>query len=255
MKQEERLRTILRELENTGEVRVTDLSRLLQCSEVTIRGDIKRLDEEGRLKRTYGGAIRRSAGISVSFRPGLYYERAAQKRAIAQKAYTYIEDRDTIMLGDSTTCLYLAECIQKGPEKQVSVITNSLCAAAMLVSCDHVTLFVLGGKVFSESPNMLDGITAAQVRRYHVNKAFIGINGINLKVGLTAAGAPQLEVKREMLACADRTFVLADSSKFGSKDLFMVCSVDEIYSIITDNEIEESYVKEAEKMNVRVVIA
>ena len=49
--------------------------------------------------------------------------------------------------------------------------------------------------------------------------------------------------------------MLADSSKFGSKDLFMVCSVDEIYSIITDNEIEESYVKEAEKMNVRVVIA
>lgn len=82
---------------------------------------------------------------------------------------------------------------------------------------------------------MLTGSQQHQVRRYRVNKAFIGINGINLKVGLTAAGAPQLEVKREMLACADHTFVLADSSKFGSKDLFMVCSVDEIYSIITDD--------------------
>lgn len=255
MRQEERLRIILKEIENKGEVRVANLSRLLQCSEVTIRGDIKRLDEEGRVKRTYGGAIRKSTGISVSFQPGHYYERAGQKRAIAQKAYTYIQDKDTIMLGDSTTCLYLAQCIQKGSEKQVSVITNSLCAAAMLVSCDHVKLFVLGGKVLPDSPNMLDGITAAQVRRYRVNKAFIGINGINLKVGLTAAGAPQLEVKREMLACADRTYVLADSSKFGSKDLFMVCSVDEIYSIITDDGIEDSYIKEAEKMNVQIVIA
>lgn len=255
MKQEERLKIILREVQQKGEVRVTTLSQLLQCSEVTIRGDIRRLDEEGRVKRTYGGAVRKSAGITVSFQPGNYYERAGEKRAIAQKAYTYIQDQDTIMLGDSTTCLYLAQCIQEGVDKRVSVITNSLCAAAMLVSCDHVELFVLGGKVFSDSPNMLDGITAAQVRRYRVNKAFIGINGINLKVGLTAAGAPQLEVKREMLACADRTFVLADSSKFGSKDLFMVCSVDEIYSIITDDGLDESHLKEAEKMNVKIIIA
>ena len=58
-----------------------------------------------------------------------------------------------------------------------------------------------------------------------------------------------------MLACADHTFVLADSSKFGSKDLFMVCSVDEIYSIITDDGIDASYLKEAEKMNVQIVVA
>lgn len=202
------------------------------------------------------GAVRKSAGINVSFQPGHYYEQAAQKRAIAQKAYTYIQDEDTIMLGDSTTCLYLAQCIQENTEKRVSVITNSLCAAAMLVSCDHVTLFDAPAEKCSPIPPIC--WTGSQQHRYAdivSTRRSSGQRDQSESRPHRSNGAPQLEVKREVLACADHTFVLADSSKFGSKDLFMVCSVDEIYSIITDDGIDASYLKEAEKMNVQIVVA
>lgn len=255
MKASDRLEIIIREVQENGQVKVAELSERMGCSEVTIRNDIRKLDQQGVLKKTYGGAVKKEEGLVVQFVPGEYYLNAEKKQRIAKKAYEYIENKDAIIIDDSTTGCYLVTCIKEHEEKKVTVVTNSLFAAAELSSAKHVNLFMIGGHIITNPPSALDHIAARAVGQFHVNKAFVGINGINLKSGLTSEGIAQMEVKKEMIHVSDETYVLADSSKFGNGNLFTVCSMDEIYKVITDDEISKEQLLLAKKADVDIVIA
>ena len=113
---EERRQKILQELEEKGKVRVTDLSKSLHCSEVTIRSDIKAMQEEGLLKRIHGGAIRLESVLAKKYNVESIYRNADRKEDIARKAYEYIEDGDTIIIDDASTSFYLALHIKAHPE-------------------------------------------------------------------------------------------------------------------------------------------
>ena len=113
---EERRQKILQELEKKGRVRVTDLSKSLNCSEVTIRSDIKAMQEEGLLKRIHGGAIRLESVLARKYNVESIYRNADRKEDIARKAYEYIEDGDTIIIDDASTSFYLALHIKAHPE-------------------------------------------------------------------------------------------------------------------------------------------
>ena len=132
MKQSERLEIIIDTLQREGKVKVSDLSLKLGCSEVTIRNDIRKLDDQGVLKKTYGGAVQKQDGLSVSFMPGEFFLNGEEKQRIALKAYEYIDNRDSIIIDDSTTGCYLAKIINEHPEKNLIVVTNSLFVAAEL---------------------------------------------------------------------------------------------------------------------------
>ena len=98
----------------------------------------------------------------------------------------------------------------------------------------------MGGHVIGNPPAALDNITVGAMGQFHVDKAFVGVNGINLKTGLTSMGTPQMDVKREMIRVADEVYVIADSSKFGSRNLFTVCPMSEVDRVITDTEIKKN---------------
>ena len=116
---EERRQAILRELEEKGKVRVAELSRELGCSEVTIRNDIKSMSAEGLLKRTHGGAVSLEQNMARKYRAETIYRHVDRKKAIAARAYAYIEDRDTIIIDDASSSFYLALHIKSHPEKRV----------------------------------------------------------------------------------------------------------------------------------------
>ena len=119
MKHDERIEIIIREVQEKGQVKVPELAQMLDCSEVTMRNDIRKLDDQGILKKTHGGAEKRSYGLSVQFESGEYYLNADYKRRITEKAYEYIEDQESIMIDDSTTCCYLAQIIKERKEKRL----------------------------------------------------------------------------------------------------------------------------------------
>lgn len=254
MKPSERLEIIIAEIYQNGSVQVSDLSKRMNCSEVTIRNDIRLLDQQGVLKKTYGGAIRKENELSVDFIPGEFYLNSEKKARIAKKAYEYIENGDAIIIDDSTTGSYLARYIKKHDEKKITVVTNSILAVADLSSAGHVELFIVGGHVKGNPPSALDNITVNGMRQFHANKAFIGVNGINLNVGLTSTGTPQMDIKREIINVSNETYVLADSSKFDNRNLFTVCKIDEIHKIITDSDIAKAHLQLAKAKNVQLDI-
>ena len=137
---EERRRLIQKEVEEKGEVRVAYLSEKYNCSEVTIRNDIKALDQEGVLKRVHGGAIALEKVRTRKYAAESIYKNTEQKRKIAACAYKFIEDRDTIIIDDASSSFYLALYIKEHPEKRLAVVTNSLLSGNELAGLDHVDL-------------------------------------------------------------------------------------------------------------------
>ena len=139
---EERRNEILKELDRKGRVKVTDLSKEFGCSEVTIRNDIKAMDIEGLLKRTHGGAVKVETETERKYSAETIYRNVTQKKQIAEAAYEFLDDRDTIIIDDASTSFYLAQEIKNHPEKRIAVVTNSLIAGNELAGVGHVELLI-----------------------------------------------------------------------------------------------------------------
>lgn len=252
---QERQRIILQELEEYGKVRVAELSGKLGCSEVTIRNDIKAMEKEGLLQRTHGGAIALEQERKRKYSAESIYRHVEQKKAIAACAYEYIDDRDTIILDEASSTFYLAQHIKQHSEKHVAIVTNSLLVGNELEGVKHVELYMIGGYVGGHLAATMGDAAVENMAHFHVDKAFIGVHGINFDVGITSIGTPQMQVKQAILKAAEQVFVLADSSKFGGGYLSVICPLRKIHKIITDSEIDQKYVKLAKREQVSMVIS
>lgn len=252
---EERRRLIQKEVEEKGEVRVAYLSEKYNCSEVTIRNDIKALDQEGVLKRVHGGAIALEKVRTRKYAAESIYKNTEQKRKIAACAYKFIEDRDTIIIDDASSSFYLALYIKEHPEKRLAVVTNSLLSGNELAGLDHVDLYMIGGHVGGHLAATMGDDALENMKRFRVDKAFIGVHSINFDVGITSIATPQMQIKRAILNMSNNVYVLADSSKFGSGYLSVICPMKDVYKIITDDGVSNGNIKKAQKENVSLVIA
>lgn len=252
---EERRRAILHEVEEKRRVRVTDLSRKYGCSEVTIRNDIKNMDREGLLKRTHGGAIRIEKDFVRKYSAESIYRNTDKKKKIAACAYEFIHDRDTILIDDASNSFYLALYIKEHPEKRLAVVTNSLLSGNELAGVGHVDLYMVGGNVGGHLAATMGDAALQNIEQFRVDKAFIGVHSVNFDVGFTSIAAPQMQVKRAILKISDEVYVLADSTKFGGGYVSVICPIYDVHKIITDDEISENHVKNAQEASVSLVIA
>lgn len=249
-----RMEYILQELEDKGSIRVVDASKQLECSEVTIRNDIQKLEELGLLNRTHGGATKIGAQVMVMYNADNVYKNADKKQKIAEKAYEYIEDNDTIILDDASISYFLAKIIKENSSKNLVVITNSLVAAGVLSDTRHVNLFLLGGQVGGKLSATMGDVTLRNLEECHADKAFISAHGINFDVGITSIGSPQMQIKKAILNAAKDVFVLVDSSKFGGGYVMVVSPLSRITKIITDDEIKKEYLNMAYRDNISIDI-
>lgn len=252
---EQRRNMILQELDVKGSVRVADLSKKLCCSEVTIRKDIRMMEQEGLLKRVHGGALQTGSESKRKYSAESIYRHIDRKEAIAACAYEYLDDRDTIIIDDASSSFYLALHIKEHTEKQLAVVTNSLLAGNELANAKHVELYMIGGHVGGHLPATMGEMTLKNMEPFHVDKAFIGVHSIDFKVGLTSIADLQMEVKRAIFRASRQVYVLADSSKFGIGYVSVICPIQDVHKIITDRMIEQEFIRQAEKAQISLVIA
>lgn len=252
---EERRRAILKEIEEKGEVRVTELSKKYNCSEVTIRNDIKNMDQDGIVKRVHGGAIAVEKECVRKYSAESIYKNTERKKKIAACAYEFIDDRDTIIIDDASSSFYLALYIKEHPQKCLAIVTNSLLVGNELAGVEHVDLYLIGGHVGGHLAATMGDDALENMERFRVDKAFIGVHSINFDVGITSIATPQMQVKRAILEKSEKVYILADSSKFGGGYLSVICPMREVYKIITDAEVSGENIKKAQEAGVPLVIA
>lgn len=256
MLQGERRNQILELLQNSRAITVKDLCTTLEASEATIRRDLTILEEEGKLERTHGGAMLSSPGKldqeeSYQQKESRY---TTQKRDIAQKAFEYLKDNDSIVVDAGTTTFELARLIGQSSLK-ITVVTNSTILAAELSGNANLELITLGGKVRLNTQATVGSIAIHTMRQFNVNKAFIAANGVSPDQGLTTPDLEEAAVKNAMINAAAERFVLADHTKFNRVALCQIAPLSMIDIIITDRDIDPNVVTAYEQREIQLILA
>ena len=221
-------------LAQNGQVKVTELSELLNATQTTIRTDLDTMAAENRLMRIPGGAIAVPAQpVQPPVQEAAPDALAAQKRAIAAKVLSHIQDGDTLFLNSGSTTLRVAEALCA--RKRLCVVTNSIRAAEVLAGYPETHVVLLGGEI-----NAIYGFTfgddaVQQLGRYQPAWAILSVDGVNAVQGMTTYHAEEAMVNRIMIQQAHRAIIAADRRKVGRAGFTGICRLDDRFTVITDS--------------------
>jgi len=231
---------------------VEALSTRVGVSPSTVRRDLGRLEREGRIARTYGGALVRDGFHERSFGES---EQLAQqaKAAIAATAVELAPEHGTVFLDAGTTCLALARLLaERGP---VTVVTRGLEAALLLARAPEVTVVLLGGEVQPLSHGVVGPLSSLALDRLAFDTAFLGADAVDPGRGLGEPTDREIYVKEQAASRSDAVALLADGSKLGPARLPAWLPLDPAWTLVTDASAPAEAVAVIEAAGVRVVTA
>lgn len=248
----ERHQYILSRLKKEGNVKVVDLCQDLNVSSVTIRKDLKLLEDKNLLFRTHGGGT--SSNPYTVDKPVNEKEkiRAEEKSGIGAAAAALIEPNDCIIIASGTTVLSLARNIR--PRGNLTVITAALNVATELNSHPEIEVLVLGGLLRKSSSSATGSYAEKILDDFSCSKLFLGVDGIDIEFGLTTTNVTEAQLNRKMISTSQKTIVLADSSKFGKRGFGRICGLEDIEQIITDSGISDHMKETLKGMGIEVTI-
>lgn len=253
MFEEERKQIILSYVQNNARVSVQELCKLLDVSESTIRRDLSDLEDQNLLKRTHGGALNLQ---SVNFEP-TFSEKEDQyrdeKARIAKKAAEFIQDGDSLIIDAGTTTFFLADELTKF--KGLTVVTNSIPLMQRLSSISDIEIIATGGMLRKNTMAFSGPLSEAVLSRVHVDKAFIGTNGLDLEAGLTTPNVVEAATKQKMISVANKVYVMVDPSKIGLISFARFGEITDIDACITSNGITQEQRTAFENKRIQLVIA
>lgn len=241
-------------IRSAGSVQVMLLAERFRVSTVTIRNDLKFLEDLGVSTRTYGGAIlnERNNHIverAIEHKQQLY---AREKSDIGNLAVQYISSGDTIILDSGSTTFQIAT--QLAGRKDVTVVTNDLNVMNKLSHLEHLELIMLGGTLRRKNMSFFGAHAEQAMRELHVDKLFLAVDGFHMEKGITTHFEPEARLNRLMCEAASQTIVVTDSSKFGRICLHQILGVDDIATVITDPGVPDEYRTGLEKLGIDVVV-
>jgi DeoR family transcriptional regulator of aga operon len=249
----ERHKYILDTLAKEGFVRVLDAAKHLDVTTVTIRKDLKILEERGLLYRTHGSASPVNPHMkdrAVSEKEKIFPE---EKRRIAIEASKLIEEDDYIIINTGSTISAFAENMQaKG---RLTVVSASIKASMILSGRDDINVIQLGGNLRKRSMSVIGNFATDILKDITCSKVFLGVDGVDPEFGVTTSNIEEAELNRAMMNSALKTILLIDSSKFGRKGFGKICSLDKVDVIITDAAAPDSIMKDIEELGIEIIIA
>lgn len=248
----DRHRIILEKIKKEGKVSVPDLCASLDVSSVTIRKDLKQLEDKNLLFRIHGGATLNNPYTMdrpVNVKEKLQTE---EKNKIGLAAASLIEVNDSIIIASGTTVMTLARHIKS--KESLTVITSAIQVAEVLLQNPEIDVLMLGGILRRSSSSVMGPYAESILNDFFCSKLFVGVDGIDLENGLTTTNAMEAHLNRQMMNVSNKTIVLADSSKFGKRGFGKICDIDEIDQIITDDGVSPHTVEQLEAKGVKVII-
>ena len=249
----ERREQIIDLLCKEGAVSVNHLSALYGVSTVTIRNDLGYLEKKGCLLRSYGGAI-----LNKQFA----FDRPLQdkgrmnydvKNAIARQAAEMVEDGDRIILDSGSTTTQMVPYLHN--KRNLIVMTNAINIAYDLITNTDIEVMVVGGNVRKNAYSISGPTVEQYLRMYRFDKLFLGVDGFDLKAGITTPNLAEAHLNRVMCEVSQEVIAVTDSSKFDLKSFCMICEIERINSVVTDSQIPEHYFTTLRERGVKVVIS
>lgn len=238
MLQDERHEQILKQLKAKHAVKVTSLAKELGISESTIRRDITELDQMGKLRRVFGGAVAISGDMAsgetdVAERSQINVE---EKNRIAKYAATMINENDFVFIDAGTTTEKMIDYLEK---KNVTYVTNGIVHARKLLHRGF-SAYMIGGLLRPSTEAAIGASAIESIKKYNFSKCFMGANGVDLERGFTTPDIGEAAVKAQAMKQSYVSFVLADRAKFGLISSVTFAELDDA-CIITDKADNPQY--------------
>jgi DeoR family ulaG and ulaABCDEF operon transcriptional repressor len=255
MHERERHRIILSAVQEKSVVTIQDISELTEASEATIRRDIAALHVQGKIRRVRGGAeaMHPPQLGNLAARPFRVSEAVNidKKRAIARQAVDLCEPGDAIIINGGTTTFQMVHFMAA---HRLQVMTNSFAIAEHLVKHSKNSVTVPGGAIYREQSLILSPFDNDTIRNFYARRMFIGAQGIG-PLGVMESDALVIQSEQKLMHQADELIVMVDSSKFHRRSSLILCSLDRVSTIITDDGISQEAVRMIEDAGVSLVVS
>jgi len=237
----ERRNQIEQLIQKNKSVLVLELAKQFDVTTETIRGDLEKLERQGILIRTYGGATlvedNSDAEMSTHERETVNFE---GKQKIGICAASMVRDGETIFLDASTSSLHVARNLKN--KRSVTVITNAERVVAELSQCENIKVICTGGRLLKKNLSYEGRMVEETIRKYYfANKFFFSCVGITLARGLTEHSEAEMEVKRAMMDCSESVIFLCDRKKLGRMGVSVLAPLENIDCLITDIQLDEEW--------------
>lgn len=247
-----RHRRLLDLLQKAGSVRTVDAARELQVTEETVRRDFEKLEADGALLRSHGGAVRLESVRRESPEEERVHQHIAAKRMIARAAVARIQQGQTVLFDASTTS---KQVVQLLPDQPLTVLTNGLQIALILAEKPSIHVIFLGGSVRASSFSCTGWSAEQLLDTVRMDTAYVSCRGFDPVKGASEATEEHARLKRRIVDRAEEVCLLADHSKIGLRSSFFYASPGDIDLWITDKPPAESVQSVLAGSGIRIEIA
>ena len=245
---EQRRALILDEVRRRGGVRVNELTRKLNVSDMTVRRDLDALAHQGMVEKVHGGAV--PVAEASSHEPGFEAKSGLEqsaKEAIARAAAAMVVPGSAIALSGGTTTYALAHHLLDVPD--LTVVTNSVRVADVFHAGQRragtgtrpgrsgAATVVLTGGVRTPSDSLVGPVADRAIRSLHFDLLFLGVHGLSVEAGLSTPNLAEAETNRQFVRSARRVVVIADHTKWGKVGLSSFATLEEVSTLVTDSGI------------------
>lgn len=235
----ERRKRILEKVYKEKKVIVSELSKIYDVSEETIRRDLEKLAEEGHVIKSYGGAvINEISSIDLPFNVR-WKANSLGKQRIADLINREIKDGDHIFLDSSTTAVFIAKNIKQ--KKQLTVITNSIENLLELSDVSGWDIIATGGLLKAGSMSLLGKKAAESIECYNADKIFFSCKGFDVERGVTDGTEEMGSIKQSMIKASAKVYLAVDSSKFDRVAFCNICKLSRLDVVVTDKRPSERW--------------
>lgn len=241
---------ILALLVNEGQVKLAELSKRFNVTEVTIRRDLEKMEQQGVLVRTFGGAIlSQSKDVSINTREATMIK---EKSRIGKAAAALIQPGEFIFIDSGTTTVHIVKHLDPG--MPLTVITNAINIIVELQK-RHIPAMMLGGMLWEGSSSLVGPDTEEMLKRLVFDRAFISATGFTVRDGFSNSNVFEIQLKGLAVAQAKEANVLIDQSKFGFRSLAPFAKTGDVQRIITDRLPDPEYIAHCKTEQVSIMIA
>lgn len=239
-------------LQQQGSVSVAALAERLKVSEVTIRKDLTLLEEKKMLYRAHGSAI--LINPYINDRPVNEKEKhnAAEKRASASAPRR--SSRPTTRSSSRREPRCSSWPARSRRQGRLTVITSAVNIVPILVRDHNVDVVQLGGMVRNTSVSAVGVYAERMLQDFSCSKLYLGVDGIDLEYGLSTTNLMEAGLNRAMIRTAQKTIVLADSSKFGRRGFSKICDLSDVDQIITDSNVSPHTLAQLRSQGIEVTV-
>jgi DeoR family transcriptional regulator of aga operon len=250
---------IVKALLRAGEISVQELSHQVGISAPSIRRDLASLEERGLVRRTHGGVTLVETLLYEPFRHDTSFQArelrsADQKRRIGLAAGELIKEKETIGIAAGTTTTQVGRSLRH--RRDISVVTNALNIGMELCNQPAIKTTLTGGVVAWAWAFALAGQSALNfLKDIYLDKAFIGVSGIDIGRGMTTLEVEEAAVAIAMIRQAKQVIVVADSTKIGQVCPALICPVSSVDILVTDTELPEQTHHALTMQGVKVILA